>query len=134
MAPPLVDTLSVGWFDQFPPAYRSLYLPRRRSGGTPDQKPAGAPPRWLHVANRGLALTTCDLPGVYADHPPATHLPAARPAAATMPPTAGTDAHRPGLMQLQELAYMESIVPARAAAQDVISKDSAFKAGPTLRR
>jgi len=33
MAPSAVDTLSVGWFDQLPAAYHSLYFARRGGGG-----------------------------------------------------------------------------------------------------
>jgi len=134
MAPPPVATLSVSWYDQLPLAYRSLYLARCGGGGTPDGQPAGEPPRWLHVATLGPALRTGDLPGVHADHPFATHPPAARPAAATTPPTADTDARRPRLMHLDALASMEGVVLTRAAAQDVISTDNAFEAGPTLPR
>jgi len=117
-----------------PPAYRSLCLARRGGGGNPEGQPAGAPPRWLHVATRGPSLTTGNLAGVHTDHPPDTHLPAARPIAATTPPTADTDAHRPRLLQIEALAAMEAVVLARAAVQDVISQDNSFKTGPTLRR
>jgi len=128
MAPPAVDTLSVDWFNQLPPTYRSLYLARRVGRGAPDGQPPGAPPRWLHVATRGPALTPDDLPRVHAALPPATHLPAASPAAATTPPTTDT------IMQLEALASMEAVGLARVAAQDFITKDNAFKAGPTLCR
>jgi len=128
MAPPAVDTLSVDWFTQLPPACRSLYRARRGGGGTPDDQPPGAPPRWLHVATCGPALTPADLPRVHGAHPPATHLPAECSAAATTPPTTDT------VMQLEALASMEAVVLARAAAQGVINQDNAFKAGPTLRR
>jgi len=37
-------------------------------------------------------------------------------------------------MQLEALASMEAVILARAAASYVISKDKAFKAGPTFRR
>jgi len=134
MAPPAVNTLSVDWFDHLPSTYRSLYLARRGGGGTPDGQPAGAPPRWPHVATRGPALIPGDLPRVHAEHPPANHHPAACPAAATTPSTTDADAHRTRLMQLEALASMEAVVLARAAAQDVVSKDNAFKAGATLRR
>ena len=134
MAPPAVNTLSVDWFDHLPSTYRSLYLARRGGGGTPDGQPAGAPPRWPHVATRGPALIPGDLPRVHAEHPPANHHPAACPAAATTPSTTDADAHRTRLMQLEALASMEAVVLARAAAQDVLSKDNAFKAGATLRR
>ena len=130
MAPPAVNTLLGDWFDHLPSTYRSLYLARRGGGGFPDGQPAGAPPRWLHVATRGPALRTGDLPRVHAEHPPSNRLPAARPAAATTPSTTNTDAHRTRLMQLEVLASMKPVVLARAVAQDVISKENAVKAGP----
>jgi len=134
MTPPAVKTLSVDWLDKLPAACRSLYLARRGGGGTPEGQPTGAPPRWLHVATRGPALTTADFRSARADHSPAAGLPAASRAAATTPTTTTDDADRPTLMQLEQLASMEAVVLARAAAQYVISRDSAFKAGPTLRR
>jgi len=76
---------------------------------------------------------TDDLSGVRADLLPATHLPAARPAAGNAPATTDTDARHPRLMQLEALASMEAVVLSSAAAQDVISKENAFKADPDLR-
>ena len=85
----------------------------------------------MHVATRGPARTTGDLPGVHADHPFATHPLAARPVGATAPPTADTDAHRPRLMKLEAIASLEGAFLTRAPAQDFISTDNAFKADPT---
>jgi len=86
-------------FNLWPSWWRIIrYAPTRREGSG------------LVTGVRGISLSYWDIgPGS------ATHLPAARPAAASTPAITDTDAHRSRLVQLEGLASTKAAALARAA-------------------